>query len=279
MTLNEERNIDYCLRSVRPWCDEVIVVDMKSDDRTTEIAARHADAIVAHERIAAFDAAREAGLKRATGDWILSIDADEVATPELAAWLREFADSDPPYDLALIPRVNVFLGQRITSTRWWPGKRRFFRPTAIRVTAQLHRGLVVKPGVRVKRLPKDSNLSIWQFSNVSLTALNDKLNRYTTLEAQQARAAGRREPRRLELVGAPLRQLVKYVARGVHRDGIAGLAYLANRMYYAFMAAAKRWDEPRAGRRQDEYDDMREAILGRFAGSTAADGGAPTDRG
>ena len=86
MTLNEERNIEYCLRSVRSWCDEVIVVDMVSQDRTREIAGRYADEVLEHERIQGFDAGRTKGFERATGDWILSIDADEVITPELAEW-------------------------------------------------------------------------------------------------------------------------------------------------------------------------------------------------
>ena len=107
MTLNEERNIEFCLRSVRPWCDEIVVADNYSDDRTPEIAKRFADKFLSNERFEGFDAGREKAFEAATGAWILSIDADEVVTPQLAAWIREFIDSDPPYDVVLVPRANV----------------------------------------------------------------------------------------------------------------------------------------------------------------------------
>ena len=84
MTLNEEHNVEFALRSVRPWCDEVIVVDMMSDDRTQEIARRYVDQLLTHERVGFVEPARVQGFAAATGDWIINIDADEVVSPGLA---------------------------------------------------------------------------------------------------------------------------------------------------------------------------------------------------
>jgi (heptosyl)LPS beta-1,4-glucosyltransferase len=86
LTLNEEKNVEFCLRSLRSWCDEIVVVDNLSDDRTPLIAAGYADVMLTHERnnVGIQDAQRRAAFAAASGDWILSIDADEVVTPELA---------------------------------------------------------------------------------------------------------------------------------------------------------------------------------------------------
>ena len=261
MTLNEEHNIEYCLRSVKPWCDEVIVVDMYSEDRTPEIAQRYADKVVHHERVLGFDAGRHTGFEQATGDWILSIDADEVIPPKLARWIRKFVDSDPPYDIARLPRINVFLGRWMRFTHWWPGKRRLFRPGAIHVTADLHKGLLPDPKARIALLPKEEQLSIWHFSRLSLHVLTSKTNHYTTIEARQSIEAGRGDPRAYEPFLGAARSLSKYVLNRGYRDGIAGLAYAADRAYYKFLVQVKRYDEARAGTRQARYDRWRNQIL------------------
>lgn len=261
MTLNEEHNLEYCLRSVRSWCDQVIVVDMHSEDRTSEIAHRFADLVLRHERIEGFDAGREKGFVSAAGDWILSIDADEVIPPSLATWIRRFVDSDPAFDLALIPRVNVFLGRWIKSSPWWPGKPRLFRRGTLEVSGKLHLGLVPKPGSRVKHLPRDPDLSMWHFTYPSIESLTHKTNRYTTIEARQALEEGKGDPGIIELLWPPLRAVLVYFRRFGPRDGMAGLAYAVDRAYYGFMAVAKRWDEARAGERQALYDQIREDIV------------------
>jgi glycosyltransferase involved in cell wall biosynthesis len=267
LTLNEQLNIEFCLRSLYPWCDEIVVVDMFSDDETPQIARSYTDLVLSHERIVDFGAARQKGFDQATGDWILSIDADEVVTPQLANWIREFVDSDPPYDVALIPRANVFLGRWLRSTPWWPGKPRLFRKGAILVTTDLHHGLVPKPGARIARLPRRPELSLWHFTRLSLDDITSKTNRYTTIEARHALAAGKGDPMPRELFWRAFREIVVYVAKRGYRDGLGGLAYALDRAYYRFLMQAKRWDEPRAGLRRARYDRWRERILSGFPGA------------
>jgi glycosyltransferase involved in cell wall biosynthesis len=264
MTLNEERNIDYCLRSVRSWCDEVIVVDMFSDDRTPEIAQRYTDKFLTHERVGFVEPARRMGFAAASGDWILNLDADEVISPELAKWLREFVDTEPPYDVVLLPRANVFLGRWLRSTHWYPGKPRFFRPSMMDTSERIHHGFQPREGARIAHVPKDPTRSMWHFSYPTLSGLTDKMNKYTTIEAEQARAEGRGDPRLRDFVSGPLRAFAPYVVRRGYRDGVAGFAYAMSMVYYSFLATAKRWDIARAGSRQAEYDRMREDLLAGF---------------
>jgi glycosyltransferase involved in cell wall biosynthesis len=259
MTLNEEHNIEFCLRSVRPWCNEVIVVDMKSEDQTVEIARRYADTVLEHDRIEGFDAGRGKGFTTASGDWVLSIDADEVVTPELAAWIRAFVAADPPYDV----------GRWLKSSPYWPGKPRLFRRGKLEVSGTLHHGLMPVRGARIKKLPKQANLSMWHFAYPSIESLTAKTNRYTSIEARQALDAGRGDPSLVELLWAPMRAVLVYFAKLGPRDGMAGLVWTVDRAYYRFMSAAKRWDEARLPTRQQEYDEMREKIVARFSDAGA----------
>ena len=77
-TLNEERRLPYALRSVQDWVDEIVVVDTHSDDKTVEIAEEFGARIFTHERVGYADPARAFAFARATGDWILILDADEL---------------------------------------------------------------------------------------------------------------------------------------------------------------------------------------------------------
>jgi glycosyltransferase involved in cell wall biosynthesis len=272
LTLNEERNIEFCLRSLYAWCDEIIVIDMKSDDRTQELARRYTHLVLEHERIVDFGLARQLGFDQATGDWILSIDADEVVTPQLAGWIRDFVDSDPAYELALIPRANVFLGRWLRSTPWWPGKPRLFRKGAMVATTDLHRPIVPSSTVRVAKLPRRPEISLWHFTRLSLEDIMSKSNHYTTIEARHALASGEADPKPHQLFWRSFREIVVYVAKRGYRDGLGGLAYALDRAYYRFLLQAKRWDIPRAAERRARYDRWRERILVGFPG-----GGRPQD--
>jgi hypothetical protein len=160
----------------------------------------------------------------------------------------------------------VFLGQWLKSTRWWPGKPRLFRREVMETSDEIQRGLIIKAGTPKANVPKDPDLSLWHFTRQSLTALTEKTNHYTSIEARQQIAAGKKDPRVSRALFAALRSLGKYIVRGVYRDGIAGFAYAMDRAYYKWLVQMKRWDEPRAPKRQQEYDEWRDRILAGFEG-------------
>ena len=81
ITLNEEQKIRDCLESVK-WADEIIVVDCFSQDNTVRIAEEYTDKVYKRE-FTGFGEQKNFALSKATGDWVLSIDADERVTPKL----------------------------------------------------------------------------------------------------------------------------------------------------------------------------------------------------
>src|SRR3989344_1654842 len=84
-TLNEEKNLPRALTSVKSFADEVVVVDMYSDDKTQDLARKFGAKVYEHERTNYVEPARNFAISKATGEWILILDADE----ELQTSLRE----------------------------------------------------------------------------------------------------------------------------------------------------------------------------------------------
>ena len=114
ITKNEEVNIGRCLSSVK-FADEIIVVDSGSTDKTVTIAKRF-NAKVYGRKFDDYAAQRNFAVSKASGEWILSLDADEEITEALAKEIREVINKDD-YDGYLIPRKNIIFGKEIKYTR------------------------------------------------------------------------------------------------------------------------------------------------------------------
>ena len=132
IALNEERHLPACLESVG-FCDEIVVVDSGSVDRTREIA-RAAGARVVEQPWLGYGAQRKVALDHALGEWVLEIDADERVSPELREEMRAFVD-DPPagVDLAGLPLRDILVGHPLGRSAKYPKYRhRLFRRDAYR---------------------------------------------------------------------------------------------------------------------------------------------------
>lgn len=119
ITKNEERNIEECLQSVA-WADEIIVVDSGSEDKTVDICEKFGAKILQHPIDKGLNFNKNLGNDAASGDWILSLDADERVSPELAEEVKNSLIRPVEYAGFLVPRKNYFLGQWIKGAGWWP---------------------------------------------------------------------------------------------------------------------------------------------------------------
>jgi hypothetical protein len=140
---DEERRLPECLESLA-FCDEVLVVDSGSRDRTREIAAG-AGARVIESPWRGFAVQRNVALDQASSSWILEIDADERVTPELALEMREMLDHPPAgVRMAALPMRDVFFGTGLGRSARYPRYRhRLFRRGAFRhdESRTVHEGL------------------------------------------------------------------------------------------------------------------------------------------
>ncbi len=118
LTLNEEKHIAECIRSVR-WCDAVIVFDSYSTDRTCEIARREGAWVVRHP-FKGFGSQRQAAMNCLYAHWILFVDADERVTPELAQEMRRAITEQPKIAGWWFPRHNYIWGRLTRHAGWYP---------------------------------------------------------------------------------------------------------------------------------------------------------------
>jgi len=217
---DEEQRLPACLRSLA-FCDEVIVVDSGSRDRTREIA-REAGARVIENPWPGFAAQRNVGLDSASGDWILEIDADERVGPELAREVRGLLDGCPPeVRMAAIPSRDIFLGGPLgPSTRYPRYRHRLFRRGAFRhdEARTVHEGLW--PDGPIPALEGELRHLL---ASSCREAVRDAVS-YARLDAAQRTRPGPREA----LTGIFVRPTAKLAYRlllyGGWRDGWRGLA-------------------------------------------------------
>src|SRR5579863_2540469 len=125
VTHNEEANIARTLESVKDIADEVVIVDSHSTDNTVAVA-RSRGAKVFIEDWKGFAVQKNSALAKASGEWILSLDADEEVNPELAAGIKEVLRSDPPaqkLDGYYMARRNLYLKRWIRHGGYYPDRK------------------------------------------------------------------------------------------------------------------------------------------------------------
>lgn len=259
-TRNEDRNLPYALRSVQGWVDEIVVVDMESTDRTREIAQEFGARVYLHEPLGFADPARAFGLAQTTGTWVLILDADELISEGLSTVLLDLASQDR-FDAIWLPRLNYVFGDQMHATGWGPAQDRqlrFFKRDAVELTATVHDFTHLRAGARVMTIEPGSDVALVHFNYTSARHFVEKTNRYTSIEADQAVAAGVRASTRA-LLWAPIREFLRlYVYRRGYRDGWRGFHLASFMAFYRFLSVAKRLERERAGTEAEIDEHYRE---------------------
>jgi glycosyltransferase involved in cell wall biosynthesis len=236
ITKNEAADIGDALASVS-WADEIVVVDSRSTDDTVAIARRHTDRVVVRDWPGYIDQKNYAA-SLAAHDWILSLDADERVTPELAAEVQARLKEDPPEAAFQVPRVTWHLGRWIRTTDWYPDyQMRLYDRRSARWT-----GRYVHEAVTVRGATGRLHGELQHYAYRDIADHLETINHYTTLAALQMREDGRRAGL-VQLAGhPPLAFLRNYLAHGGFRDGIPGFVISALNAYYVFLKFAKLWE-------------------------------------
>ncbi len=197
IALNEEVNLARTLASVA-WADEIVVLDSGSTDRTREVAESfHARFFV--EPWKGFAAHKNSALGKATGDWILSLDADEEVEPALAEEIRGVLSANPSVAGFWIPRKNFFLGRWIKHGGFYPdSKLRLFR----RGVGQFEDRLVHED-LRLDGTTASLKNNLLHHAYPTLDSYISHMNRYSSLGAEMAVAKRQRGFSLIDIVAAP----------------------------------------------------------------------------
>ena len=237
ITKNEEANIRRTLESVR-WADEVIVVDSGSTDRTCDIA-RQLGAKVFVEEWKGFAAQKNSAIEKCTGDWILSLDADEEVSEELAGAIKNVsADFSGFY----MNRKNLFLTRWIRRGGFYPDpKLRLFRRGKGRFEDR-----AVHETVKVEGEVGKLRGHLIHHAYPTLSSYIEHMNSYSSLGAEMAVAKGNGRFSILNIVVRPLATFIyNYIFRLGFLDGREGLLLHLYHSVYVSWKYAKAWEKAR----------------------------------
>ena len=237
---NEEERLRACLESVG-FADEIVVVDAESTDKTVSLAREFTDKVWVRPW-PGFAVQKNFALDQATGEWILSLDADERVTAPLATRIRSIVNDDGPAGGYLIPRRNLFWGAWVRHGGLYPDYQlRLFRRGAGRFAEDaVHESVGVTGPVQTLTEP------LLHQSYRDLEDFVRRSNRYSTLAASDWLRRGRGVSV-LDLIMKPLgRFLSMYIIRRGFLDGWRGLVLAVLYAEYVFLRMAKAWEARRA---------------------------------
>lgn len=185
ITKNEAELVGRCLESVK-WADEIVVLDSGSTDDTVAICRRYTDRVVVTDW-PGFGPQKNRALAMATGDWVLSIDADEEVTAALAQEIQQVLQA-PRGQGYTLPRLSSYCGRFMRHSGWWPDPvlRLFKRESGSFTPARVHERVVVNGAV----LALEHTLLHHSFR--SLDQVLNKVNHYSHEGALALQAQGRR---------------------------------------------------------------------------------------
>ena len=229
LTKNEEGNIAACIESVR-WADEVVVFDSLSQDRTVEIAQELGAKVIQHP-FRNYADQRNAALEAVENQWVFFVDADERATPELAAEVRQAIEDETKVGW-WVPRHNYIFGRLTRHAGWFPdyqlrllkrGRARYDPPQKV------HEVVILDGQEKYLK-----NVLI-HYNYDNLSQFLERQSRYSHYEARILYDQGVR-PRWRNFILQPLREFRRrYVSLQGWKDGFHGLRLSGLMAYYNFV--------------------------------------------
>lgn len=233
ITKNVEQTIRRCLESVA-WADEIVVVDSGSTDRTLDICRELGVKVHETPDWPGYGPQKNRALDLACGDWVLALDSDEWAAPELRAEIERALAAPGNQAAFAIPRCSSFCGRLMRHSGWWPDYVvRLFRRDAARFSANnTHERLIVNGLTGKLKQP------LMHEAITRLEQMLDKMNAYSTNTALMYHQRGRRASLFTALLHGGWAFMRTYVLRLGFLDGREGFMLAvanAEGSYYRYL--------------------------------------------
>lgn len=237
ITFNEEDSIAEALDSLT-FCDEIVVVDSFSTDRTRHLCEEKGARFL-QRKWEGYVTQKNYGVGQSQHPWVLCLDADERVGAELRRELEAWrASADEAFDGYYLPRLSYFMGRWIRHTTWYPDYQlRLFRKAAGRWQGgHLHESVAVQGPVGRFEHP------LLHFSYPTVGAYLERLQAYSTLAALDYQARGRKAGP-VAFVFGPLTAFLKnYILRRGFLDGLPGLVVSALAGMSVFFKYLRLWE-------------------------------------
>jgi len=246
ITHNEEANLPHTLQSVMPLVSdgkgEIVIVDSGSTDRTRKIADSFGVKWFS-EPWKGFAAQKNSALAKASGDWVLQLDADEALEPELATEIVALMTQPPAVQGFWVPRMNLFLGRWIKHGGYYPDP----KLRLIRRGAGHFEEYGAHPTIKISGSTLRCSHSLVHNAYPTLLAYIDHMNSYSSMGAEFAASQGWRGFRVVDIVVRPALTFVyNYFFRLGFLDGREGLLLHLYHSAYVSWKYAKAWELSRA---------------------------------
>ncbi|WP_218668183.1 glycosyltransferase family 2 protein [Vreelandella utahensis] len=254
ITYNEADNIAACLESVQPVSDEIIVIDSGSTDDTVRIARQYTDRVTVTDW-PGFGPQKQRALEQATGDWVLSIDADERITPYLAREINHRLSDNPGAEAFKLRWAVTIYGKRLDFGRSARAPLRLFRREGAAFSdAQVHEAILLPDGARIRTLRG----RLTHYTHRDYGHALAKSAQYSWLSAQQKAEKGKRTR---TLIYPTLRAITTFIQVYILRlgflDGPVGYLMAVTYAQTSFNTYTGLWTLGR-GTSTDNYSGMQD---------------------
>ncbi len=236
LTKNEENNIADCLTGLS-WCDEIIIIDDNSEDKTQEIARRMGAKVFARSLNNDFAGQRNYGLEKATGDWVLFVDADERVSPVL--WYEIMSRTNDPASQVVgfyLRRTDVLWGKELKNGEI--GNIKLLR-MAKKDAGSWHRKVHEVWKVSGSTLLLDKPLLHYPHSTI--TAFLKEINFYTDLRAEELYKKRVKASWWSIILHPKAKFVLNYFLRRGYLDGLPGLVFALMMSLHSFLVRGKLW--------------------------------------
>jgi (heptosyl)LPS beta-1,4-glucosyltransferase len=237
---NEEKKLGTCLSSVTHVADEIIVIDNSSTDQTAQIAGSFKAKVYKKENNVMLNINKNYGFEKATGDWILNLDADEEVTEGLKEEIRTILGLElkAVKNGYWIPRKNIIFGKWIQYGLWWPDKqlRLFQKGNGKYQCKHIHEYIEVEGEMGELTQPYIHH------NYDSISQYLSKLERYTTHESNALKEA-QYHLSWYDAIRFPSSDFIKiFFAQRGYKDGLHGLVLALFQAFYSFIVFTKLWE-------------------------------------
>jgi len=240
LTKNEEKNVVDCLDTLS-FCDEIIIIDDYSTDRTWEIiekVSKEDKRIKSHKRALNlnFSEQRKFGIEQASNDLILFLDADERVSKELKSEIENLLDIDTKYSGFLIPRIDFMWGKKLAHGETGNIKLlRLFNKKDGKLKGKVHETWVTERPVTTLINP------IMHYPHPTISEFLREINFYTDLRAEELYE----QKKRVNLISIIFYPLAKFFVNYIFKlgilDGTAGLVHAIMMSFHSFLVRGKLW--------------------------------------
>jgi len=238
---NEADKLTKCLKSLRNFADEIIVVDMHSTDGSDKIAADFGAVVYPYRWSRVVEPARNFALSKANGKWIILLDPDEYLSKTLKAELKTITQRSD-VDWVKIPRKNIIFGKWLRHSRCWPDYIiRFFKNGHVIWKKEIHSSPETKGnGLTIMDSEK---LAIQHHNYDTIAQFVTRAVRYSNVQADELEAAGYKL-KTSDFILKPIQEFNSrfFVAEGF-KDGLHGLVFSILQAFSITLIYIKVWEK------------------------------------